>query len=130
MLIRHTSTCLGIYFCLSALMGLFAGYAYWVNSKRPVGDPKKKEYNYGYSAIFLAPISWPLLLIGGTLLLIARSLLFGVFLILFTLALIFARKPFWLVWLDKIATWIGGKLLDANTLLIRFATGKVFSLSR
>jgi len=130
MLIPYLPICIGLYILLSALMGLFAGYAYWVNSKRQAGDPKKKVYNYGYAGIFLAPISWPLLLIGGILSLIARALLYGVFLILFTLALIFVRKPFWLVWLDKAATWMGEKLLDANTLLIRFATGRIFSPSR
>jgi hypothetical protein len=128
MVFNYLPTCCGIYVVLSAVMWLFTGYAYWVNSKRLPSDPQKKTYNF--NAIFLAPISWPLLLISGIIILIARSLLFGVFLVLFTLALIFVRKPFWLVWLDKMATWTGEKLLGANTTLIKFATGKSLSPSR
>jgi hypothetical protein len=109
-------------------MWLFAGYAYWVNSKRPANDPQKKNYNF--NAIFLAPISWPLLLLAGIILLIARSLLYGVFLALFTMALVFVRKPFWLAWLDRMATRIGEKLLNANSTLIKFATGGSLSPAR
>jgi len=34
------------------------------------------------------------------------------------------RKPFLFVWLDKIATKIGNKLLEANTFLIKVVLGK------
>jgi hypothetical protein len=40
-------------------------------------------------------------------------------LVLFTIGLMAIRKPFLFVWLDKIATKIGNKLLDANTFLIK-----------
>ena len=39
-----------------------AGYAYSVNSRRPASDPKKKDIHP--AAILLAPVTWPLLLLG------------------------------------------------------------------
>jgi hypothetical protein len=104
------------------LLWISAGYTYIVDSLRPADDPLKK--NYKFNAIFLAPISWPLLLMGWVVMLVLRMLHFGVFLILFTLAMIFIRKPFWLVWLHKIVTKIGGKLMEANSFLIELTLGK------
>jgi hypothetical protein len=103
-------------------MGIFAGYAYLVNSKRPVDDPQKKHY-YSSGAIVL-PFFWPLLLVGWIIVIVLRAIYFGLFLILFTLAMVFIRKPFWLVWLEKIALKIGGMLLDANSALIDFTFGR------
>ncbi len=42
---------------------------------------------------------------------------------LFTFALIFIRKPFFLEWLKKNAVKVGDLLLEANTLLIRLFLG-------
>ncbi|PWB74454.1 MAG: hypothetical protein C3F07_07435 [Anaerolineales bacterium] len=94
-----------------------AGYAFRVNERRKDDDPKKKRCHP--AAIFLAPITLPFLLFFWIFLFILRSLLYGLFLILFTIALVAIRKPFLLIWLDRIATWIGEKLLEANTFLIR-----------
>ena len=104
------------YVLLSLILWLFAGYAYFVNMRRPAGDPDKKDFRF--SGIFLAPITWPFFLTSFLVLLVSRALLFGIFLIFFTLALVFIRKPFIFIWLDKIATRIGNKLLNANTGLI------------
>lgn len=104
------------YILLSFILWIFAGYAYFVNMRLSADDPNKKEFRF--SAIFLTPITWPLLLIALFILLVVRALLFGVFLIFFTLALVFFRKLFIFVWFDKIATRIGNKLLNANTVLI------------
>jgi hypothetical protein len=43
---------------------------------------------------------------------------------LFTIAVLVIRKPFLLIWLDKIATKVGNKLLEANTILIQAFFGK------
>ena len=94
-----------------------AGYAYRVNAKRPAGDPKKR--NFHPAAIFLAPITWPLFALGWLFMLILKALLYGVFLLLFTIGLVVIRKPFFFIWLEKIATKVGTMLLEANTLLIR-----------
>jgi len=94
-----------------------AGYAYYVNSKRPDDDPKKR--NYHPVAVILAPITVPLLIFFSLSIFIMRVLTYGVFLILFTVALLVIRKPFLLVWLRKTATTIGDALLEANTLLIK-----------
>lgn len=110
------------YFLLSVLLAIFAGYVYLVNLKRPADDPQKKKY-YS-SGVLVLPFFWPFLLVGWFLLLILRAMYFGVFLFLFTLAMVFIRKPFWLVWLDKIAMKIGGMLLDANSALIEFTFGR------
>ena len=94
-----------------------AMYAYYVNSKRPDNDPKKK--NYHPLAILLAPITFPLLIIFSVSIFILRVVTYGVFMVLFIFALIVIRKPFILEWLKKKATAIGDRLLEANTLLIR-----------
>jgi hypothetical protein len=46
-----------------------------------------------------------------------RVLFYGVFLILFAIALIVVRESFLLQWLHKIATYIGNQVLDANTIV-------------
>jgi hypothetical protein len=95
-----------------------AMYAYYVNSRRPDGDPKKK--NYHPLAFVFAPITFPIFAVLFVSFFILRALSYGVFMVVFILALIFIRKPFILVWLQKIATGIGDRLLEANTLLVKF----------
>lgn len=104
------------YFLLCFVFLIFAGYAYRVNAKRPEDDPKKK--NFRPTAIFLAPITWPFLILGFILLFILKAVLYGIFLVILTIALVVVRKPFIFVWLDKIATKIGNILLEANTRLL------------
>jgi hypothetical protein len=94
-----------------------AGYAYRVNAKRNPDDPKKKDFHP--VAILLAPFTWPFILFGFISIFIIRAILYGVFLVLFIFALVFIRKPFLLIWLDKIARAIGDRLLEANTYLIK-----------
>jgi len=98
-----------------------AGYAYRANAGLAADDPKKRDYLPG--AILLALITWPFFLFASIFLLVLRVLVYGVFLILFAIALVAIRKPFLLTWLDKIFTRIGDKLLKANTLLIKLAFG-------
>lgn len=107
---------------LMLILFVCAGYAYRVNVRRPIDDPQKRNFHWG--AILLAPITWPFLLIVLIFLFIVRALLYAVFLVFFTIAILVIRKLFILVWLDKIATKIGNKLLEANTFLIRVFSGK------
>jgi hypothetical protein len=120
MLFFYVNYCCPVFILLSLLIWALAGYSYRVNAKRPADDPKKRDFNPG--AIFLAPITWPLLLFGYISLFIIKALAYGVFLILFTVALLVFQKSS-LPWLDNTAAWIGDKLLEANTLLIRIAFG-------
>ena len=111
--------------CLLALTIFMIGcavYAYRVNSRLPQDDPKKREFYFG--AIFLAPITWIFFLFASITIFILRVIFYILFLILFTIAVLAFRKPFLFVWLDKIATKIGNKLLEANTFLIKAAFGK------
>lgn len=101
-----------------AAVTLCAVYAYYVNSRRAADDPKRK--NYHPIAIFLTPITFLPILILYVSFFLLRALTYGVFLVVFIFALIFIRKPFILEALRKIATWIGDRLLEANTMLIRF----------
>ena len=110
------------YCCKGTLLLMFvvivcAGYAYYVNFKRLGDDPKKR--NFHPIAIFLAPVTFPLLIFGGISLFLLRALTYGIFLILFTIALITFRKPFLLDWLRNTAARIGNALLEANTMLIK-----------
>ena len=121
MLFRYINYCCPGLFLLSLIFWAFAGYAYRVNAKRPADDPKKRDFHPG--AIVLAPVTWPMLLFGSISLLIIKALVYGAFLILFTAALLAFRKSFLLIWLDKTATWVGDKLLEANSFLIKIAFG-------
>ena len=107
---------------LTVFMLICAGYAYRVNARLAQDDPKKRDFHIG--AIFLAPITWILFLLASITIFILRVVFYLLFLILFTIAVLAIRKPFLFVWLDKIATKIGNKLLEANTFLIKAAFGK------
>jgi hypothetical protein len=110
--------------CLSWGISLFifltmacAGYAYRVNARRPADDPQKRDFHL--FAILLAPFTLPIFAVFFVSLCILRALLYGVFLILFTLALIFVRESFLFRWLHKMAVSIGNRLLTINTTLIK-----------
>ena len=107
---------------LTVFMLICAGYAYRVNARLAQDDPKKRDFHIG--AIFLAPITWILFLLASITIFILRVVFYILFLILFTIAVLAFRRPFLFVWLDKIATKIGNKLLEANTFLIKVAFGK------
>lgn len=113
--------CIG-FILLMAFMLICAAYAYLVNARLPQDDPKKRDFHIG--AVFLAPITWILFLLASITIFILRVVFYILFLILFAIAVLAFRKPFLFVWLDKIATKIGNKLLEANTFLIKVAFGK------
>jgi O-antigen ligase len=94
-------------------------YAYAVNARRPEDDPKKRSYEVG--AIFLAPITFPLLITFALSVFVLRAILFAIYLGTLTIFMVFIRKPFLFAWLHKIAMRIGEPLLKINTTLIRLA---------
>ena len=106
-----------IYFLISLILWAMAGYAYRVNAKLPADDPKKRDFHP--AAVFLAPITLPFFFLGMISIFILKAVLYGVFLVLLTLALVVVRKPIIFVWLDKIAKKVGNILLEANTQLIK-----------
>lgn len=107
--------CLRGYAIITLIFMMFAGYAYWVNSRQTTSVSTKKVYRF--SAIFLTPL-WPLLAVIWLLLSLLKALGYGIFLIIFTGAALLFRKPFILIWLEKVALKIGNKLLRANEFLI------------
>jgi hypothetical protein len=92
--------------------------AYYVDSRRAEDDPKKK--NHHPLAIVFAPMTFPFFLVLFIFLFLLRVLVYGVFTILFILMLIIVRKPFILEPIQKTAIRIGDRLMEANTMLIRF----------
>lgn len=94
-----------------------AAYAYFINARRLSTDPEKKDFLL--AAVFLAPFTFIPFLVFLILLTILRSLAFGIRLLLAILILVVFRKWFFLVWMHQIATYVGDKLLEANTKLIR-----------
>ena len=117
MLLPYTGNCCQSYILLSLILWAFAGYAYRVNARRPADDPKKRDFHP--AAVFLAPVTWPLFILFFISLFILKAILYGIFLVMLTIALIVIRKPFIFVWLDKIATKVGNFFLEANTQLIK-----------
>jgi hypothetical protein len=67
----------------------------------------------------MAPITVPVFILAWLSLFTIRALLYGVFLLIFTVGLVVVRKPFIFIWLDRLATKVGTLLLEANTVLIR-----------
>jgi uncharacterized membrane protein len=95
----------------------FAVFAYYVDSKRPDDDPKKK--NYHPLAVLLVPITLPLFIVFSVSIFILRVAAYGLFMLFFIFALIFIRKPFITEGLQKTATGLGDRLMDANTFIVR-----------
>lgn len=116
MLITYANYFLAAYILFSLIFFLCAGYVYRVDSRRDADDPDKKDYSF--SAVTLTFI-WPILLLAMIVYFILRALAYGSFLILFTVFLIFVRKPRLIIWLLKVATKIGTLFLKVNTYLIR-----------
>lgn len=114
----NSQLCCLSYFVLAIILSLFSAYAYYINSKRSADDPLKKKYYV--SGIFTMPFIWPLLLVGWVMYFVVKAIRFGFLLVIFTLSMIFIRKPFWLTWLEKIALKIGDMLLGAHSKLISF----------
>lgn len=102
---------------VNLVITLCAFLAYYVNSRRPDDDPKKRDYHP--LAILFAPITLPLVVILGVSFYILRVATYGVFLVLYILALIFFRKPFLLEWLKGTALKIGDLLMEVNSALVR-----------
>lgn len=116
LLYRVDLLCTGV-LLLMALALAWAMIAYYVNSRRSADHPQKK--NYHPLAVILVPITFPIVVILSISFLILRVLTYGMFLAFFILALIFLPRPsaqdFY-----KRGTSIGDKLLEINTLLVRF----------
>lgn len=117
MLSVYTDEICNGYILLCLILWAFAGYAYRVNVRRPADDPKKREFHP--AAVFLAPVTWPLIVLGFISLFVLKAILYAIFLVILTVALVVIRKPFIFIWLDKIATRVGNMLLEANTMLIK-----------
>ena len=108
--------CTGCYFLITLICFGCAGFVYRANSKRTADDPKKRDYHP--LALWLIPI-WPLLALGWVTLAILGSVLYAVFMFIFTFILITAREPFIIKWMKKIGYKVGDKLLSVNTSIIR-----------
>jgi hypothetical protein len=105
-----------------------AAYAYRVNARREEGDPEKREFEFG--AVFLAALSWVVLIPASIAVAVIRAFLGMVFIVLFAVGVLAVRKNFILKWLDKVMVKIGNKLLAANTILLRAFLGKPIRQSK
>jgi hypothetical protein len=90
--------------------------AYQANARRPAKDPKKRDYHP--MAILLVPFLFPFYYLGLISLFIAGAILYGAFLLVFTILLLTIRKPFLLIWWYKLSTKVGEPLLMIGTYLI------------
>ena len=107
---------------LTLFLFICAGYAYCVNARRSDDDPAKRSFHFG--AIWLVPITWPVFLLASLTIFFIRIFIYMFVLVLFTIGLMAVRKPFLFVWLDKIATKVENKLLDANTFPVKIVFGE------
>lgn len=111
------------YVCIGALMvsflvTAFAGYAYYINSQRPPDDPEKKDFHP--EALIFVFFTWPILLPAIISVFLLRALLYGVFIVCFSIFLILIppelREP---TWAERKMKKIGDALLEANSFLIK-----------
>ena len=116
LLYRLDWLCNGI-LLLMAIMTACAIYAYYVDSKRPEDDPNKKHYHP--AAIIFAPVTFPLFLIFSISIFILRVVTYGVFMVFFIIALIFIHDSRVMTTIRNDANFIGNRLMDVNTLLIK-----------
>jgi len=70
---------------LAILIIVMARYAYRINSRRPIGDPLKRDVHL--AAIFLAPLTWPLFLVLSLIVFVLRFTLHTLFFLLFIIPL-------------------------------------------
>lgn len=102
---------------ISVFVTACAAQAYAVNAQRSKDDPDKKDFRLG--ALIFAIFTWPILVPAVFSLFLLRALLYGVFLVVFSVLLIFVPRdlpeP---TLLELKVTKIGEKLLEANTYLI------------
>lgn len=117
--LTYSCICLG---ALTVILWSCAVYAYHINARRSADDPEKRDFHFG--AILMAPVTWPLILFGSMTIFLLRGLVYVVFLALSLVVLLVIRESSELIWLDKIATKIGNKLLGANTFLLKIAFGR------
>ena len=108
--------CIGM-LLISVFVIACAAQAYAVNAQRAKDDPDKKDFRLG--ALIFAIFTWPILVPAVFSLFLLRALLYGVFLVVFSVLLIFVPRdlpeP---TLLELKVTKIGEKLLEANTYLI------------
>jgi hypothetical protein len=117
MLLYHLEFLFNCCIVVTLIVTICTTVAYSVNSRRAEDDPKRR--NYHPLAILLAPITFPVFAVFYISIFTLRVITYGVFMVLFIIAMLIIRKPFILEWLKKNATIIGDLLLEANTLLIR-----------
>ena len=113
----YFSCCFAGILLISVLAWLFSGYAYHVNQKYAHDDPARKDYDP--LAVILAPITWLFMIFGGFVVTVIKAVLFGIFLLVFSIAVAVIRTPFFWPRIEPIVSRIGGRLLKSNTLLIR-----------
>src|SRR5215203_4248356 len=94
---NFTYLCNGL-LLLMLFLFICAGYAYRINAHRSDDDPAKRTFHF--SAIWLAPITWPMFLFAFLILFVIRIFMYMLVLVLFTIGLMAIRKPFLFVWLD------------------------------
>lgn len=108
--------CVNGYILLSLIIVLCTGYVYRVNLRRKADDPEKRNY---HPAAIPLTLLWPIFLLVTASLYILKALAYGIFLILFTVALVVIRKPFIIKLMLKLAAKIGAIFLKANTFIIQ-----------
>ena len=119
MLIEHWQLCGGTC-CLTVLIvwGMSA-FTHFYNKRLPEGDEEKRDYHP--KAWLVVPITMPLWAIVAVISAVLYSLIFGLLLITFTMALILVRKPFIFQWLKEISLKVGRFFLKINTRLLNWA---------
>ncbi len=109
--------CCSIFLLYPLTVWGIAGYAYRVNAQRAADDPQKKDFHP--AAVFLSPITLPFFAIAAISLFILKAILYGIFLLSFTILLVFYRETPRPTWSEKLFLKIGNILLEANTRLIK-----------
>lgn len=117
MIVNYLDSIFKAFLWISLFVVACTFYTYIVNAHRAADHPKKREY-YPL-AILIAPFTLPFLISFALVVFIIEAVLFGTFLVVFTVALLDFRQPFLLGFLHKVAMKGGEPLLKFNTAILK-----------
>jgi len=115
--LAYSLYCFAGYLLISLIVWISTGYAYFVSQGYGPDDPARGNFDLG--GVLLSGFTWPIFLLSGLVMSIIRALLFGVFIVLFSVVLTIGQIAFLIPWLEDVAGPFGEKLLEANSIVSR-----------
>jgi len=104
------------YLVLTPILAVCVWYSYRVDKILASNTNKRQKYS-AFPIVYIP--FWPLFLLAWAIVFMLKSMAYGVFIILFAVALTIIRKPFILIWLKKMALKVGDAYLTATSFIFK-----------